>query len=146
MDEGKVQRFSEEKKTKNIKQGEKEEKIKEAGAEKIEEKERKVTESNTIDTIVTYFGAAKPETGPEADALKSAMIDCGFIRHTSLHDLEDECELDTATTPTEEVTLAVNNPPRGTHSPRGQSNSAHDVVSKRTIENAVRIVGNMRAS
>lgn len=102
-------------------------------------------EENIVETILTSSGAAVPKAGPELELLKSAMMKYFFIRDTSFSDDEDEYELDTGSNPTENVDLALADLPYSTRSAWGQSNSAHDVFSKRDVENVVRLVGSVVA-
>lgn len=66
-----------------------------------------------------------------------------FIQNISFNEFEHEYELETGSVLTKEVSQASVDLPYSPRSARGQSNSDHDVFSKRNTENAARLVGNI---
>lgn len=111
-----------------------------AGTENIEEMRRKMKDEDKFSRISTGSGAAETEAEPGIEVFKSAMKNNCFIRDTLLNDLKDEYELDSGSVFIEKVVLVLANPPYSTRVERAQSDSAQDVLYKRDVDDAVRLV------
>lgn len=74
--------------------------------------------------------------------LHSAMQTNGFTRDTSFSDLEDQSGLDTGTVLAEKADLVLAESLCSSSRAQSQSDSAHKVLSKRTMKNAMRVLDN----
>lgn len=99
----------------------------------------------TVDTSPKSSAAAEPEAGPRVEVLKSAMEKHCFITNTSFNHLEDDCERDPGSVLTEKVNLDLSDLLYNTRSAQRYSRSAYEVLSKRDMENLVKVVGSFMA-
>lgn len=114
--------------------------------ENSEELEQKAKKENVVHTIPTRSSPAEPSTGVEVEMLKSESKDYLFIQDTTLTHPEDEYDPDIGSALPGKVNLVLGGRPYITRSARSPSSAAHDVFSKRIVENAVRLIRNITAS
>lgn len=114
--------------------------------EKSDEVKEKVKKEDTVDTIPTGSGAAKPKIVPEVEEVKSAMKEYCLVWDALFSYLDDKYELGTGSFLSKKVNLVLADQPYTTRSVRIQLSSAHDVFSKRNKGDVVRLMGSVRAS
>lgn len=108
-------------------------KHRELETEKSEEIEKKVKKENNVEIDLMDFHAARPDVGPELEALSCVTREYCFIGDTLFSNLEDEHELgyqDKGSFLTTELSLLLGHPVSSTRSTRAQSEAAHDVLLK----------------
>lgn len=144
MNAEKVTRVGKKVETESVKEVETEN-AREVGTENSEEKGREMKKENNDKNIAKGSDGSEPEARRDVEMSKSALKKYCFIRGRTLNGLKDDYKLETGSVFSESVILVLADPPHTTHSARGQSSSANDVLSKRNVEHAVRLIGSVMA-